>query len=554
MRKSTLRIDYSEPTGEHGYPMDTTGYDEILKTDSSFGQQALKFLTEKKGGVRLVKLQNIFTDKNGGHKGEHEAGCNVLQLDSSKEKEFIYDFTRLDRVLDIVIANGLTPFLELGKMPGCISSGQDRDPKNVAYYKPTYYRDWTSLIRAFLQHIHEKYGDQIFDWFYEVWCEPNHPGMWKNSSKDYFELYDHTVQVFQECFPDIQWQLGGPGCGAVDVLHKGEQFLVDFLKHILFEENYATGGKGTYLGFVSLHVMSTQVLRTKTSLYNIKKMLLSLLSVVEFYKETSEEKNGNTLPKDVKVIVTQLQPTGECDKGVSEIRYLKFRNTAYYAAFLGWISALLEDFRVYYGIPIYKAFANHFHFDKEAKKPFHGSRSLITFFPLENNGAAKSLQIVPKPAFHTHQFLQALKSEALKVSGEGYIWRRKLVCIPTRDPNADTPHLAVFLSYFQRYVWFARKAQVEIQIENLPEKMAGKEFEIKEYRIDKNHMNTYEVWKELGQPEVLTKKQLYRLQSVGEFRPIKEERVTLNPETNNLHYKVLCTPYSVILLSIRGLD
>jgi len=59
---------------------------------------------------------------------------------------------------------------------------------------------WDDLVRAFVQHLVERYGiDEISQWYFEVWNEPN-LDFWAGQPKQetYWELYDHTAVTIKK--------------------------------------------------------------------------------------------------------------------------------------------------------------------------------------------------------------------------------------------------------------------------------------------------------------------------------------------------------------------
>jgi len=52
------------------------------------------------------------------------------------------------------------------------------------------------LIKALVQHWTERYGeDEVKNWYFEVWNEPNLPNFWKGGQAGYFQLYEVTARA-----------------------------------------------------------------------------------------------------------------------------------------------------------------------------------------------------------------------------------------------------------------------------------------------------------------------------------------------------------------------
>src|ERR1700693_392687 len=106
----------------------------------------------------------------------------------------VYNFAYVDQIYDGLLKNGVRPFVEISFMPKKLALRQDVHP---FWYKqivapPKDYIKWDDLIRAFAQHLVDRYGlDEVSKWYFEVWNEPN-IDFWTGDPKQatYFELYD----------------------------------------------------------------------------------------------------------------------------------------------------------------------------------------------------------------------------------------------------------------------------------------------------------------------------------------------------------------------------
>ena len=51
---------------------------------------------------------------------------------------------------------------------------------------PKSYNEWEYLVESFTRHLVERYGfDEVKNWYFEVWNEPNLPGFWSGTQDDY---------------------------------------------------------------------------------------------------------------------------------------------------------------------------------------------------------------------------------------------------------------------------------------------------------------------------------------------------------------------------------
>ena len=166
-------------------------------------------------GMRYVRFHAILHDEVGVY-DEDESGKPV------------YNFTYVDQIYDGLLDRGVMPFIEISFMPYKLAS----DPKAIHpfWYKqnvspPKDYAKWDALMRAFAQHLVERYGiDEVAQWYFEVWNEPN-IDFWAGEPKQptYFELYDHTARALKTVSPRLR--VGGPATSSA-------HWVPEFLKHV----------------------------------------------------------------------------------------------------------------------------------------------------------------------------------------------------------------------------------------------------------------------------------------------------------------------------------
>jgi xylan 1,4-beta-xylosidase len=150
-----------------------------------------------------VRFHNIFHDEVGVY-------------DEDQQGRPIYNFTYVDQIYDGLLNNGVRPCVEISFMPKKLALRQDVHP---FWYKPIVsppkdYDKWDALIRAFAQHLIDRYGiDEVAEWYFEVWNEPN-IDFWQGDPKQatYFELYDHTARALKAVNPRLR--VGGPATAA----------------------------------------------------------------------------------------------------------------------------------------------------------------------------------------------------------------------------------------------------------------------------------------------------------------------------------------------------
>ncbi|WP_083671976.1 GH39 family glycosyl hydrolase [Sphingomonas montana] len=122
----------------------------------------------------------------------------------------VYDWTRLDQLIDGLLARKIKPFVELGFTPEAMATSKQTIfywKGNTSHPEP---KAWAALVDAFVRHARQRYGAaEVRSWFFEVWNEPNLAGFWeKADQKAYFELYESSARTIKAIDPQLR--VGGP--------------------------------------------------------------------------------------------------------------------------------------------------------------------------------------------------------------------------------------------------------------------------------------------------------------------------------------------------------
>ena len=165
-------------------------------------------------GMRYVRFHAIFLDDVGVYKEDDHGNAE-------------YNFTYVDQIYDGLLVRGVRPMVEISFMPYALAS---KNSIQAFWYKPNVappkdYAKWDALIRAFAQHLIDRYGiDEVAQWYFEVWNEPN-IDFWAGEPKQvtYFELYEHTARALKQV--NARLRVGGPATAAA-------QWIPDFLNYV----------------------------------------------------------------------------------------------------------------------------------------------------------------------------------------------------------------------------------------------------------------------------------------------------------------------------------
>jgi len=153
-------------------------------------------------GVNAVRAHAIFHDDN----------RVVRRCDDGT---LAFDFTHVDLVYDQLLSLGLRPVVELSFMPRAMASAPDL---TVFTYRgiispPSDWAEWHALVAALGRHLVERYGiEEVAQWAFEVWNEPNLVVFWSGTQQDYLRLYDESARALKGVDPRLR--VGGPSTAA----------------------------------------------------------------------------------------------------------------------------------------------------------------------------------------------------------------------------------------------------------------------------------------------------------------------------------------------------
>ena len=122
-----------------------------------------------------------------------------------------YSWYNVDKVFDFLVAEGVTPIVELSFMPSAIAANKEAYSfANRGGYKglnspPSDYNAWYDLIHALGTHLVARYGvGEVSRWSFEVWNE-----MWGMPYPTaYVPLYNASARALKAVHPSLI--VGGP--------------------------------------------------------------------------------------------------------------------------------------------------------------------------------------------------------------------------------------------------------------------------------------------------------------------------------------------------------
>ena len=184
-------------------------------------------LSQKYGGFRYLRMHGLFDD-------------DMFVYQEDKNGNAIYNWQYIDEVYDRMLEAHVRPFVELSFFPKGIAADHSKLQmwyQNRVTADRSRYPKWHNLIKAFCQHVVDRYGiDEVSQWYFEVWNEPNLDfGFFDGTKSDYFELYKTTAEAVKSVSSRLR--VGGPATSnfIADKRHEGER--TDNKKSVFYSQD-----------------------------------------------------------------------------------------------------------------------------------------------------------------------------------------------------------------------------------------------------------------------------------------------------------------------------
>jgi len=422
--------------------------------------QAQMKRTHDELGMKHVRFHGILDDSMGTCIGQ--------------DNTYLYSFFNTDQIFDFLLSIGMKPFVELSFMPSILSSGDQiifRYRSNVT--PPRDHADWSVLIRKLVGHWVERYGvDEVRQWFFEVWNEPNLLAFGDGKQDEYFELYRYTAEAIKGV--DSALRVGGPATAE-------NAWVADFL---IFCTNNALPAD-----FVSTHHYPTDAfgMPGDDTITQLSKSTRSILRE----QARAVRKQAGDLPVYYTEWCTSSNPRDA------------LHDDPYAAAFI--VKTVLEANGLVQGYS-YWTFSDIFEENYFPSVPFHGGFGLL------------NLQGIAKPAYRAYQLLHALGTELIQLEGKHETVDAWLV----RGEKSATLMLINFALPRQPIA----TETVSVALKGVPS-VAGATIQ----RIDLEHANAKRRWEQLGKPEYLSAAMVAELDALSrlqtEAQPVVRDGGTL---------------------------
>lgn len=445
--------------------------------EDDWGQEVLDCIA-KDGAADMVRIYTMFED--------------MVTMDADGQLQ--YDFSLNDQRMDYMVSKGFRLFISYNFIPACIAA--EPELMNNACQKKTRYKGkfiitsppkdyklWEEICYQYTKHIVERYGlDRVKTWRLQCLNEPDHKNFWMQSVavdeegtqirlREYCKLYKGFVEGIEKVSKELK--VGGPSNAGK------EGFFTGFLDYITANH--------LKIDFISIHTYGVmpRFLNDGSLTFDVKRHLTAARDYYNHMKEYNMEN---------KELI--MDEWGACTNGDCTIERCPKLVIRENEAFSAYYAKLLTYF-AYGDVPISKLMiclcGQH-----GQETYFCGGRSFFT------KGFFK------KPIYNFYVLAAKLGTTLVEMKKE--------------DVNENVSVMATDKGVLAAYVSddLERNLQdkeMEFVLRNCPGDM------VRIWCIDKNHINPYTKYREMGMPEELTPEQIKVLKEEGELRPIEQKKV-----------------------------
>jgi xylan 1,4-beta-xylosidase len=391
-------------------------------------------------------------------------------------------FFNVDSIFDFLLGIGMKPFIEIGFMPSAFASGDNTG----FYYKnnitpPKDYEEWAEFIRLFGRHLIDRYGtEEISQWFFEVWNEPNLSFFWFGGRNEYFKFYRYTAEALKSV--DVCFRVGGPATSVNEWIPEFRAFCensgapLDFITthHYPNDDPLTVFGKNKADAPFIMPTKEDAAQMTPEERQKIMEMFLP---------------HKNTNPRD---ILRQMTVKAKEEAGPYPLYYTEWNgalefDTSYQATFITHTAAYNEGL-----VDIYSFWCVSDIFEEQGLK---GT-------PFKNEYGIQTIHGVPKPSYRMFEVLHRAGDKR----------------IPVESGHKTAEVLA--LKDGKRVTVFVYNHDIDrrnIKAENILLKLRGSINRIRKTVIDENHCNPLLAWENMGKPKYPTKDELAAINKASEL-------------------------------------
>lgn len=500
-----IRVNLNKEVGPMSPVWAWFGHDEPNYTYMKDGRKLIGELAAMSSVPVYFRVHNLLCSGDG-TAALKWGSTNVYTEDEAGNP--VYDWTIMDRIMDTYTERGARPLVQIGFMPEALSTrptpyrhhwkpGQPYEEIFTGWaYPPKDYDKWAELVFQWVTHSINRYGrGEVEKWYWELWNEPD-SGYWRGTMEEYFKLYDYTADAVKRAWP--QARIGGPHVTG-PAGRRGGEFLTAFLKHCSSGTNYKTGGIGSPLDFIAFHAKGAPRVVDGRVRMDMGRQLRDIsrgFEIVSFFEPY----------RNLPVIIGESDPEGCAACSMQDYPENAYRNGTMYSSYTA--ASFARKYALADGFDVNFLGAVSWSFEFEDQPWFNGYRDLAT------NG-------VNKPVLNVFRMFGMMEGNRVGVTGGTDYDVLKVRDQSVRgeaDINAlacksDAGMTVIVWNYHDDDITDVPAAPVTVHIDGVK----GRRVLVHHYRIDKEHSNSYEVWKSMGSPQNPTAEQIETLEKAGQL-------------------------------------
>ncbi len=514
-----VEVDARETTGENDQFWASLVFHPTEYLSTPWGEEHIALLRESGAALNFVRIYNQPED------------AAYLRDDGSVG----YDWDHFDRRADLILEQGVKPAVAFFSMPPQIAADPELlrerpflDGKPIYLGLPEDFDQWRDMVVDFTQHVIDRYGeDEVADWVFMCWNEPDLGSFSQFEVEEYYPLYDYFAEGVRSVSDRIR--IGGPSLSSGKTFREPENF-EGFASHVAQGTNYATGETGSPIDFLTIHTYgghgaSGGPLSDYPCVDYMLEQQRRLVAIRDEFPEL----------RDTSVYVAEWGVSASGGRGMDREPMAEVRNSQYSPAFMTTAVTRLHDLRRNEGFPVDMLAICFSGYEIERSSDFEGKRT------------ASTLNDFDKPLLNGYRMLARLGDEWVtrRVSPED----APVTALAARDGE---DRIGVLVTHFQNHHTQNDGPPKPISLEILTGWEDGAAVEAQHWRVDETHSNAYTLFREMGRPDPPTEEQIEQIQARMGLEALEEPRVTQLDGAFTMDFELPCNAISLIEITRKN--
>ncbi|WP_242123610.1 beta-xylosidase [Sphingobium sp. Sx8-8] len=511
-----------------------------------FGADEPNYATMKDGRTTLATLGGLAPDRvyfrahnlltSGDGTPALKWGSTNIYTEDAQGRP-VYDFTIVDHIFDTYRERHVKPYVELGFMPEALSTRprpyqHDFRPgsgniRTGWAYPPKDYAKWEELIYQWVRHCVERYGrEEVASWYFETWNEANlEQYYWGGNQADFFRLHDAAVRGVRRALPDAR--VGGP-----DIAGMRDTYLTDFMNHVK--------QAGTPTDFLSFHAKGMpRFIDDGDGKGHVRMGIATHLQVAD---HEFAQIGKHPAFRDTPVIIGESDPEGcaACQGPANA-----YRNGTVYSSYTAASFPRLQALAARRGVNLEGVLSWAFEFEDQPY--FAGFRQLTSAgidLPVMN-----VFKMLAKMGGHHVAATSDRQIPLDRVMADGVRGDADVGTVATMEAN----RLAILVWHYHDDDVAGPDAAVRISLTGLPSALRG-QAKLTQYRVDRDHSNSYAAWLKMGSPIAPSDTQRASLLEAAQLATV-DQGISLSPigkKGATIDFRLPRQGVSLILLEMPG--